>query len=155
VGDKYKWEIEHLKEELIDAWNNIFDADIDENYEWLQARYPSDDSLNYGFAGEQVKGIALDLIRGDYKDSIIGKMQLKELNLRAQLLTSSEMIATLYKERDEWEFLRTSLYDRLAAKTEELNMSDQEVEELKKKLRVTYGTGGGILAGLIVLALLL
>lgn len=155
VKDWYRWDRDRLEDELVEAWNHIFDADFDENYTMVQNRYPTDDSLQYPFSGEQVKGIALDLVRLDYKDSIINNQKKVIELIRIQLNKSDTMIDKLNEERHDLEFLNTQLRKELAVKIEELQISEEEFAELKKKLRIRTAGGAGAIIGLAALLILL
>ena len=155
VKEWYRWDRDRLENELIDAWNHIFDADIDENYTMLQNRYPTNDTLKYPFSGEQVKGIALDLIRLDYKDSMINNQKKVIELIRIQLNKSGAMIIELDKERHDLEYLNAQLLRELAIRTEELKISEEEFAELKRKLRVRTAGGVGTIVALAALIILL
>jgi len=156
IEARLRWENDQFKVELTNAWHIIFDATEDENYTSLQIRYPSDDTLKYPFSGEQVKGIALDLVKLDFKDSLYNNQLLISDLLRLQLEKSNHMVDQLNIERQDLEFLNDKIYTQLAAKTEELRVTEEEVAELKKKLRIRTagGVGGVLLAGAALLILL-
>ena len=150
---EHKAKIDHLEDELKKALNWVFDGLIDDNYKYLQERYPRVDTLDYLFAGNQVKSMALDIIAGDYKDSIIDEQFELEQTLRAKLLTSSVMVSTLYRERNEFEYLTAKLYEQLAIKTKEGKLSAEEIAKLKKALN--KWRVGGLSVGACALLLLI
>ena len=155
VKEWYRLDRDRLENELIEAWNLIFDAEYDENYIMIYNRYPTEDSLVYPFSGEQIKGIALDLVRLDYKDSLsINQEKLLEA-IRIQLNKSIILVDKLNIERQDLEFLNKEMSTAMAAKIEELHMSEEEVAELKRKLRVRTAGGTGALIGLVALLILL
>lgn len=155
VKEWYRLDRDRLENELIEAWNLIFDAEYDENYIMIYNRYPTEDSLVYPFSGEQIKGIALDLVRLDYKDSLsINQEKLLEA-IRIQLNKSIILVDKLNIERQDLEFLNKEMSTAMAAKIEELHMSEEEVAELKRKLRVRTAGGAGAIIGLVALLILL
>jgi len=155
VKEWYRKDRARLEQELVDAWNEIFDATIDTNYDWLQARYPTDDTLQYPFSGEQVKGIALDIIKLDFKDSVINNYRSLEETLRIQIEKSAATIDLLNNERQDLELINADLREQLAAKIEELGLSEEESAMLRRRVR-RYGAGGaGVGLGLLALLLLL
>lgn len=154
IDNKHRVEIDHLKVELKQALNWVFDALIDDNYIYLQERFPREDSLDYPFAGNQVKSIAMKIVEGDYKDSILDEQFALEQILRAELLTSSAMVSTLYKERDDFQYLTDRLYEQLAIKTKEGKLSDEEIARLKKALN-KWRIGGLSLTALAAVVLIL
>ena len=156
IEARLRWENEQFKVELTNAWHIIFDATEDENYTSLQIQYPTEDTLKYPFSGEQVKGIALDLVRLNFMDSLYNnQLEISKL-LEIQLEKSNHMVDKLNVERQDLEFLNDKIYTQLAAKTEELRVTEEEVAELKKKLRIRTagGVGGVLLAGAALLILL-
>ena len=155
IDISHRWEIDYLKDELTNAWNEIFDATVNENYNFLQNRYLTEDSLLYPFSGEQVKGIALDIVKLDYRDSVIVNSEEMIRSLRVTLLKTNNMVDVLYQERNEMELLTEELYDQLAAKTEELQVTDEEFEAIRKKLRIRTAGGIGTIVGLAALLILL
>ncbi len=155
VKDWYRWDRDRLEGELINAWNEIFDAGIDANYDWLHARYPTEDSLKFPFSGEQVQGIALDLIRLDYKDSLYNNQLKIAEALEIQLAKSNHMVDQLNIERHDLEFLSVKMSNDLAAKIEELGQSAEENAMLRKRVRKIGAGGTGVGLGLLALLFLL
>lgn len=152
---QHKAEIDHLETELKKVLNWFFDATVDDNYKYLQDRYPTEDSLTYPFAGNQVKSMAMAIVEGDYKDSIISEMDSLQLILRAKLMTSSAMISSLYRERNEFELLTTKLYTNLAIMAQEKKISQEEEARLRKALnKWRMGGLGGLGFAALVLILL-
>lgn len=150
----HKAEIDHLETELKKALNWVFDALIDENYEYLQNRFPPEDSLEYPFAGNQVKSMAMAIVEGDYKDSIISEQKSLERIIRERLTTNSIMLSTLYKERNDFEFLTAHLYDQLAIMAKENQLTEEEAARLKKALN-KWRIGGLGTMGFAALLLIL
>jgi len=155
VKDWYRKDRDRLEKELIDAWNEIFDATVDANYDWLQARYPTNDTLRYPFSGEQVKGIALDIIKLDYKDSVLNNYKSLEETLRIQIEKSARTIDLLNNERQDLEVINADLRKQLAAKIEELGLSEEESAMLRKRVRRVGAGGTGVGLGLLALLFLL
>jgi hypothetical protein len=151
----YKWDRDRLEGELIDAWNEIFDAGIDANYDWLHARYPTEDSLKFPFSGEQVQYIALDLVKLDFKDSVIHNHLRLEQVLRIQIEKNADIIDLLGGERERLEFENSQLLNELAAKIEELGESAEENAMLRKRVRKIGAGGTGVAIGLVALLFLL
>ena len=151
VKNWYRKDRDRLEGELIDAWNEIFDAGIDANYDWLQIRYLTEDTLRFPFSGEQVQGIALDLIRLDYKDSLYNNQLKIAEALEIQLAKSNHMIDQLNIERQDLEFINNELRMAAAARIEKLGLSEEENAMLRKRVRRIGAGGTGIGLGLLAL----
>ena len=91
---------------------------------------------------------------GEYKDSIIDKQFENEITLRAKLLTSSAMVSTLYRERDEFKELTDHLYERLAIAAREKRLTEEEVVKLRKALN-KWRIGGLSVTAFAAIALIL
>jgi hypothetical protein len=155
IEAKLRWENEQFKVELTNAWHLIFDATEDENYTSLQIKYPSEDTLKYPFSGEQVKGIALDLVKLDYKDSLYNNQLKIAEALEIQLAKSNHMVDQLNVERQGLEFINSELRIEAAARIEELGLSKEENAMLRKRVRRIGAGGAGVGLGLLALLLLL
>jgi len=155
VKDWYRWDRDRLEGELIDAWNEIFDAGVDANYDWLHARYPTEDTLKFPFSGEQVQGIALDLVKLDYKDSVINNHMSLEKTLNIQIEKNANIIDLLGEERDALLFSNSELLNGMAAKIEELGRSEEENAMLRRRVRRIGAGGTGVALGLLGLLILL
>ena len=155
----HRVEIDDLKLRLRTVLNDMWDQYLNDNglyaYDYLQGRYLSKDTLDYLFSGEQVLYMATDIIKGDYLDSLLTMEQNRILGLKNQVVNYKGMVSTLEKDRDEFKFLTDKLYDKLATKIEELQLSEEEIAELKNKLLKTRLAGGGIGLGLLALLILL
>lgn len=144
----------YLNAELEKALKEIDDLTYDENYDWLQSRYPTEDTLEYPFAGEQVKQMTKELLTFDYTDSLYQAQIDVSILQEAQLGYKDEIIKTLKEERDDLQKLATRLYDQLAIKVNENQLKDEEIAKLRKALnmwRIGAITGGAF----VVLVLLL
>jgi len=156
---KHRVEIDDLKMRLKRVLNDMWDRYLEDNglyaYDYLQGRYLSQDTLEYLFSGEQVTHIATDIIKGDYLDSLLKIEQARLVNLEKQVINYKVINSTLVNERDDCELLADELYKQLAAKIEENKLSEEEIADLKRKLRRLRASGIIGAAGVALLLILL
>lgn len=154
-----KSKVYQLEKELKDVLNDMWDAYLVDNglyaYDYLQNRYLSRDTLNYLFSGDQVVEIATDIIKGDYIDSLLIIERNRILNLQLQTLSYESMADVLSQDNEYLRKKNSSLLDELDAWIRKSKLTEDEKEELKKKLRKWQAAGVISTAGLALLLILL
>jgi hypothetical protein len=154
VDEGHQSEIDRLNMELETALEDVVVASYDDNYDWLQRRYITTDSLEYPFSGEQVSDIAVDLLEGEYAEYILDKKDDIILVLRDQMTVSDSTIMTLTRNRDDLNALANKLYADLKLKEEEDILKDDQIVKIEKAKRM-WRTGALGAGGFIVLLLLI
>lgn len=147
-------EIDRLEMGLKEALKEVSEATYDENYNFLQETYITNDTLQYGFSGEQVSSIVVDLTEAMYTSSILKETKEAVDLLRTQMAISDETIQVLSKDRERLNNLTNILYTRIEEQAKENRMKDEEIAALKKSLRA-WKTGAISAGAFIVLALIL
>lgn len=153
VDEHHKAEIDRLNMELLEALDNVLEASSDLNYDFLQQRYVTTDTLQFPFAGNQVDSLAIAVVENDYNDNLLVEYAAIENALRGQLAISEETINNLVKNKDRLNLLVDKLYRDLAVKTKENSLKDEEIAKLKKALRMWKA--GSLGAGAFVVLVLL
>jgi len=144
----------YLNSKLEEALEEIESVSYDDNYAWLQNRYPTKDTLEYPFSGNQVKEITRTIVTFDYTDSLYQNQIDISILQQGQLKYKDEMITILEREKDNMNDEIKKLYDRIALKINENQLKDEEIAKLKKALRL-WQVGAISGGGFVVLALLL
>ena len=143
--------IAELRQDLIDAVNWIFDNGSDSNYVYLQNRYPTKDTLEYPFAGDQVTSITADIVKGDYLDSICKALQDNDMVLRKRILNHLGTIQVLEQDRDDLNKLIDDLYSQIATRNKDIKLKDEQVVRLRKILAGSISANALLLTFLLLL----
>ncbi len=150
--------ISYLHKELGDAVEAVQSATNDENYEWLQSRYPVSlgDTLAFPLAGDQVKAIVIDLTQGDYTDSLYdATIEIAALQA-SQILKQDDIIAGLKSQNADLlvyaDEIDSDLLEALAKNKEQAT----KLKDTKRKLRTWqfgYIATAGLSVGLVLILL--
>ena len=154
VDEKHQSEIDRLNSKLLEALYDVLEALPDSNYMFLQELFITNDTLEYGFSGEQVTELASEVVENDYNSWLFIEYKAVEEGLRQQLAVRKEVIQTLSKDRRELAINAQILYDRIAVLNENTAMKEEEIAKLEKAKRM-YKKGLLGAGSFIILILLL
>jgi len=148
-------DIAKLNKGLEEALAEIEEYTYDENYIYLQGRYPTQDTLEFPFSGPQISMISREVITFDYTDSLYRQyIDISILQAR-QLDYKEEIINTLHGEKDKLNILAQDLYKLLADRDQALFYTEAELAKIKKARNMWAGGAIGSAGFLLLLLLLL
>jgi len=154
----HRVEIDHLKTELKDALNEMWDKYLEDEglfaYDYLRARYYSEDTLQYLFSGEQVTYMATDLIEKDYLDSLLIIEQARIVKLNNKVLNFEEMLSILNDQNKVLLKNNIDLSKELEIWIRKQGLTEEENSWLRKKLN-TWRAAGLSTAAIAALLLIL